>query len=67
MERKHELTMTEIEALEAIELPAREAMSGGTTAAAALSVNGLICLQAVVVVHVDIDTGGLLGCLDLCD
>jgi hypothetical protein len=61
MERTHELTVEAIEALEAIELPAREAMSGGTTAAAALSVNGLICLQAVVVVNIDI--GGGLGCL----
>ena len=64
MERTQELTMTEIEALEAIELPAREAMSGGTTAVAAISVNGLICLDSVVVVK--IDTGGLLDCLDLC-
>ncbi len=54
---QQELTVAEIEALEAIELPTREAMTGG------LSVNVAVCVQA----NVNVNLGGLLGCLDPCD
>ena len=54
---QQELTVAEIEALEAIELPAREAMTGG------LSVNAAICIQA----NVNVNLGGVLGCLNPCE
>ena len=54
---QQELTITEIEALEAIELPAREAMTGG------ISVNVAVCVQA----DVNVNLGGLLGCLNPCE
>ena len=54
---QHELTVAEIEALEAIELPAREALTGG------LSVNVAVCVQANVNVNLD----GLLDCLNPCE
>ena len=53
---QQELTVAEIEALEAIELPAREAMTDGIT------VNAAICVQA----NVNVSLGGLLGTLDPC-
>ncbi len=54
---QQELTVAEIEALEAIELPAREALTGG------LSVNVAICIQA----DVNVSVGGVLGCLNPCE
>ncbi len=54
---QQELTVAEIEALEAIELPTRDALTGG------LSVNVAVCVQA----NVNVNLGGLLGCLDPCD
>ena len=54
---QQELTVSEIEALEAIELPVREAMTGG------LSVNVAVCVQANVNVNLD----GLLDCLNPCE
>ena len=54
---QQELTVTEIEALEAIELPAREAMTGGICANVALSVQA----------NVNVSLGGLLGCLNPCE
>ncbi len=54
---QQELTVTEIEALEAIELPTREALTGG------LSVNVAVCIQA----NVNVSLGGLLGCLNPCE
>ena len=50
---ERELTVAEIEALEAIELPVREAMTGG------LSVNVAVCIQADVNIN--------LGCLNPCN
>ncbi len=54
---QQELTITEIEALEAIELPAREALTGG------ISVSAAVCIQA----NVNVNLGGLLGCLNPCE
>ena len=54
---QQELTVAEIEALEAIELPAREALTGGITVSAA------ICIQA----NVNVSLGGGLGCLNPCE
>ena len=54
---QQDLMVAEIEALEAIELPAREAMTGG------LSVNAAICIQA----NVNVNLGGVLGCLNPCE
>ena len=54
---QQELTVAEIEALEAIELPTRDALTGG------LSVNVAICIQA----DINVNLVGLLGCLNPCD
>ncbi len=54
---QQELTIAEIEALEAIELPTREALTGG------LSVNAAICVQA----NVNVNLSGVLGCLNPCE
>ena len=54
---QQELTVAEIEALDAIELPAREALTGGIT------MNAALCVEA----NVNVNLGGLLGCLNPCD
>ena len=54
---QQELTVAEIEAMEAIELPAREAMTGGIT------VNAAICVQATV----NVNLSGVLSCLNPCE
>ena len=49
--KRQELTVAEIEALEAIELPSREAMTG-------LTIGGAICLSVNVNVGINLDLGG---------